>query len=54
MAADTAALIEHLGVGPVAVIGWSLGGTILQSLLIEYPNPTLGAINSFLERHLPA
>jgi pimeloyl-ACP methyl ester carboxylesterase len=36
MAADTVALIEHLGVGPVAVIGWSLGGTIVQSLLIDH------------------
>ena len=25
-----------------------------HGMLLEYPNPTLGAINSFLERHLPA
>jgi len=44
MAADTAALIEHLGVGPVAVIGWSLGGTILQSLLIDHPELLTAAV----------
>ena len=25
-----------------------------HGMLLEYPDPTLGAINSFLERHLPA
>jgi 3-oxoadipate enol-lactonase len=44
MAADTAALIEHLRVGPVAVIGWSLGGTILQSLLIDHPELLTAAV----------
>lgn len=36
MADDTAALIRHLGIGPVAVVGWSMGGSILQSLLIRH------------------
>lgn len=36
MADDTAALIEHLGLGPAAVVGWSLGGSVLQSLLIRH------------------
>lgn len=34
MGHDTAALIEGLGLGPVNVVGWSLGGSVLQSLLI--------------------
>jgi pimeloyl-ACP methyl ester carboxylesterase len=35
MADDTAALIEHLGLGPVDAVGWSLGGSVLQALLIR-------------------
>jgi pimeloyl-ACP methyl ester carboxylesterase len=34
MAADTAALIEHLGLGPCDVIGYSLGGYIAQELAV--------------------
>jgi pimeloyl-ACP methyl ester carboxylesterase len=34
MAADTAALIEHLGLGPRDVIGYSLGGYIAQELAV--------------------
>ncbi|MQS39371.1 alpha/beta fold hydrolase [Streptomyces katsurahamanus] len=37
MAADLAALIEHLGQGPCRVIGTSLGGIILQELLLARP-----------------
>jgi 3-oxoadipate enol-lactonase len=33
---DTAALVEHLGLGPVAAVGWSLGGSVLQSVLIRH------------------
>lgn len=36
MADDAAALIAHLGLGPAAVVGWSLGGSVLQSLLIRH------------------
>jgi pimeloyl-ACP methyl ester carboxylesterase len=36
MADDTAALIEHLNVGPVRAVGWSLGGSVLQSMLIRH------------------
>ncbi len=35
MAADTAALIRHLDLGPVMAVGWSLGGSVLQALLIN-------------------
>jgi len=44
MAADAAALIERLDVGPVAVLGWSLGGTIVQSLLIDHPELLTAAV----------
>jgi pimeloyl-ACP methyl ester carboxylesterase len=36
MADDAAALLTELRVGPVAVVGWSLGGSVLQSLLIRH------------------
>ena len=37
MAADTAALIEHLGLGPCDIIGYSLGGYIAQELAVTRP-----------------
>ncbi len=36
MGNDAAALIDALGVAPVAVVGWSMGGSVLQSLLINH------------------
>ena len=36
LAADMAALIEHLGVGPVHVIGSSTGGTIAQYMALDH------------------
>ena len=36
MADDTAALIHHLGLERPAVVGWSLGGSVLQSMLIRH------------------
>jgi pimeloyl-ACP methyl ester carboxylesterase len=36
MADDTAALIVHLRSGPVCAVGWSLGGSVLQSMLIRH------------------
>lgn len=33
---DTAALLEHLGLGPVDAVGWSLGGSVVQSMLIRH------------------
>ncbi|WP_207841142.1 alpha/beta fold hydrolase [Williamsia soli] len=38
MVADTAALIEHLGAGPAAVIGTSLGAKITQELALARPD----------------
>ena len=37
MAADTAALIEYLGLRPCDVIGYSLGGYIAQQLAVTFP-----------------
>ena len=36
LADDAAALIDALGIAPVAAVGWSMGGSILQSLLINH------------------
>src|SRR5688572_17794926 len=36
MADDVAGLLEHLDCGPVSAVGWSLGGSVLQSLLIRH------------------
>ena len=35
MADDTAGLIRQLRLGPVMAVGWSLGGSVLQGLLIR-------------------
>ncbi len=37
MVADTAALIEHLGVGRCRIVGFSLGAIIVQELLLARP-----------------
>jgi 3-oxoadipate enol-lactonase len=44
LAADTAALIDHLGIGPVPVVGWSMGGVILQALMVEHPGKVSRAV----------
>ncbi|GGU69972.1 alpha/beta fold hydrolase [Streptomyces daghestanicus] len=38
MAADVAALITHLDAGPCRVVGFSLGGIIVQELLLARPD----------------
>ena len=38
MVADVAALIEHLGEGPCRVVGHSMGGIIVQELLLARPD----------------
>ncbi|MEC4016322.1 alpha/beta fold hydrolase [Streptomyces sp. H27-D2] len=37
MAADVAGLIEHLGLGPCRVVGFSLGAIIVQEMLVARP-----------------
>lgn len=44
MADDVAALIDELGVGPVDVVGWSMGGSILQSMLIRHGDVIRNAV----------
>lgn len=38
LTADVVALLEHLGVGPVDVWGYSLGGAVALALAIEHPD----------------
>ncbi|QRP46423.1 alpha/beta fold hydrolase [Amycolatopsis sp. FDAARGOS 1241] len=33
---DAAALVTSLGLGPVAAVGWSLGASVLQSMLVRH------------------
>src|SRR4051794_11208967 len=44
MAADTAALIEQLGIGPCFVAGASLGAFITQELALARPDLVRGAV----------
>jgi 3-oxoadipate enol-lactonase len=34
---DAAALVAQLNLGPVHAVGWSMGGSVLQSMLIHHP-----------------
>lgn len=38
LVADVAALIEHLGVAPCGVVGFSLGAIVVQELLVSRPD----------------
>jgi pimeloyl-ACP methyl ester carboxylesterase len=33
---DAAALVRELGIGPVPAVGWSMGGVVLQSMLVDH------------------
>lgn len=44
MAADTAGLIEHLGLSPTRVVGYSLGAFITQELALTRPDLVRGAV----------
>ncbi len=44
MAADVAGLIDHLGVGPCRVVGFSLGAIIVQELLLARPELVTQAV----------
>jgi 3-oxoadipate enol-lactonase len=41
---DMAALIDALGLAPVSVVGWSMGGSVLQSILINHPGQVRRAV----------
>jgi 3-oxoadipate enol-lactonase len=38
LASDLARLLDHLGIGKAAVLGYSQGGAIAQQLVLDYPN----------------
>ena len=44
MADDIAGLIDGLGYGPINVAGWSLGGSVLQALLVRHPDRVRRAV----------
>lgn len=44
LVADTAALIEHLGSAPCRLVGFSLGGIIVQELLLACPDLVAQAV----------
>jgi pimeloyl-ACP methyl ester carboxylesterase len=44
MAKDTVGLIEHLNLGAVHLIGYSMGGLIAQTVAIERPDLVLSAV----------
>jgi pimeloyl-ACP methyl ester carboxylesterase len=44
MVADTAGLIEVLGIGPCRIVGFSLGGFIVQELLLAHPGLVTQAV----------
>ncbi|MGP3925052.1 alpha/beta fold hydrolase [Streptomyces sp. 8N616] len=44
MAADVAGLIEHLGAGPCRVVGFSLGGIVVQELILARPELVRSAV----------
>lgn len=44
MVADVAALIERLGIGPCGAVGFSLGGIIVQELLLSFPDLVTDAV----------
>jgi pimeloyl-ACP methyl ester carboxylesterase len=38
MVGDTAGLIDALGIGPCRIVGFSMGGIVVQELLLAYPD----------------
>jgi pimeloyl-ACP methyl ester carboxylesterase len=44
MVADTAGLIEALGIGPCRIVGFSLGGMLVQELLLAHPDLVARAV----------
>jgi pimeloyl-ACP methyl ester carboxylesterase len=44
MSADVAGMIEHLEIAPCRIVGFSLGGIIVQELLLAYPDLVTQAV----------
>ncbi len=43
-AGDAAALVEHLGCGPVTAVGYSMGGPVAQLMAHEHPSTVAGLV----------
>jgi pimeloyl-ACP methyl ester carboxylesterase len=43
-AADLAGLLEHVGGGPSIIMGTSMGGTITQRFILDFPDKTAAAV----------
>ena len=54
LAGDVAALIRHLGCGPVVALGHSLGGVVVSALAVEYPDQVAAVVHADPAYHLPA
>lgn len=52
MAGDVGALIEHLGIGRVDVIGYSMGARIAAFLALEHPDAVRSVVMGGLGMHL--
>ncbi len=51
VAADAAAVLRELGVGPVLVAGYSMGGAIAQQLAHDHPDVVRGVVLSGTAQH---
>jgi len=52
-AADAAALVGHLGLGPAIVFGYSMGGSIALTMAHEHPGRVAGLVLSGTQLHWP-
>src|SRR5581483_7613778 len=50
-AADAAAVLRQLGVGPALVVGYSMGGAIAQLMVRDHPETVAGLVLSGTAQH---